>query len=169
MRPRCSSRQLYFCLIGLVFLILAIPGWASDQPILLSLYTDNLGVVSPSGRRLYAVVTKDGVMTYADKSDEGIVERSRTLTSVELAKLREVLAGSELTALRGAVTAGQFHPRDYQTSLEVMISRDPRSQEFTLVDYDPSAGRDFPAAARDLLCLVDRLRGSKYRLSQNCK
>lgn len=169
MRLRCSSRQLYVRLTTLLSLILAIPGWASDPPVLLSLYTDNLGVVSPSGRRLYAVVTKDGVMTYADKSDDGIVERSRTLTSVELAKLREVLAGSALTALRGSVTAGQFHPRDYQTSLEVMISRDPRSQEFTLVDYDPSGGRDFPAAARDLLCLVDRLRGSKYRLSQNCK
>lgn len=168
MRP--SNRQLFVCLAALLAPILAISCLASDQAILLSVYTDNLGVVSPSGRRLYAVVTRDGMMTYAEKSDKRIVERRRTLTSGELAKLRKVLAGTELTALRGSVVAGQFHPRDYQTSLEVTISRDRQGrQEFTLVDYDPSAGRDFPAAARELLCLVDQLRGSKYRLSQNCK
>jgi hypothetical protein len=144
----------------------AFPG--ADQLLLLAMYTDNIGMFWPAGRTLYAVVTKDGHMTYTDIVGKELIEKSRDLSPAELAKLRSVLEASNVTNLSGNLVAARDRGQDYATRLEVKIIREQQLQEFILINYWPSAKRDYPPATKDLLCLVDELRRSSYRLTQAC-
>ena len=156
--------------IFLALTLLNIPATHGEsQTLVLSIFTDNLGVASPSETHLYATVTEGGTMTYADITENRIVDRKRVLTTVELSKLREVFTSSQLTSLHGTISGGNFHPRDYQMSLEVIILRGRERQQFTLVDYDRAEGQGIPPGARELLCLVDEVRGSNYRVSRGCR
>jgi hypothetical protein len=167
-KPRCSRpRQIGF----IIAFCLVITGGASsnDRNFVISIYTNNLGPVTPEGRRLYAVVAKDGEMTYADSADNGIVNRKRALNTTEFSKLKELLKNQPLSALKGARLGRSGAHVDYVTRVEVSIVRDSEPQEFSLVLYDPSTGHDFPAGAKELLCFIDEIRGSTYRLSGDCK
>jgi hypothetical protein len=161
------SRSL--CAVLLALTLGGIPATDVEaQNLVLSIFTDNLGVASPSGKHLYLSITAGGTMTYADIGKEGIVNRKRSLTSREFSELQAVFRNSKLVALNGKISGGDFRPRDYQMSLEVVILRGRERQEFTLVDYDRAAGLGIPAGAKELLCLVDKFRESNYRVSQTC-
>jgi hypothetical protein len=168
MNSRPTIRNLKVILLALT--LLNIPATHGEsQTLVLSTFTDNLGVASPSGKHLYATVTEGGTMTYADITEDRIVKSQRVLTTIELSQLREAFHNSQLAALRGTISGGNFHPRDYQMSLEVIILRGQERQQFTLVDYDRAEGQGIPPGAAELLCLVDEVRGSRYRVSQGCK
>ncbi len=95
--------------IFLALTLLNIPATHGEsQTLVLSIFTDNLGVASPSETHLYATVTEGGTMTYADITENRIVDRKRVLTTVELSKLREVFTSSQLTSLHGTISGGKF-------------------------------------------------------------
>jgi hypothetical protein len=168
MKPRCSSLLQTGFVTSLFLLTTAVVG-LNDQSVLVSIYTDNLGLVTPEGKRLYAEIAKNGAMIYADRTEKGFVDRKRTLTDAELSKLRGALKNEQLSALKGAQLGRTGAHVDYVTGIVVNIMRDSGPQEFTLTLFDPSTGHDFPAGAKDLLCLVDETRASSYRLTRNCK
>jgi len=161
-----------FILLWTVIVVLNIFASASlpthDEP-LIAVYTENSGVVSPAGKRLYVVVSQEGVMTYVDRVGGRLTNRSRTLTRSELSQLTSLLEDSKLKTLIGPLRAPVFHPRDYQTSIQISIHRSTGDQKIDLIDYDPSAGRDFPEAAKQVLCLLDGFTKSEYRVTQDCK
>jgi hypothetical protein len=140
-----------------------------DQSTLLSVYTDSSGMVSVSGRHLYAVVMKDGQMTYADYGDHGYVERKRTLTSAELAELQAAIDSGPITQLKGTMSPDRYRLVDYHIAMMFTIARDSTRQEFTLANYGGYEGENLPAGAENLLCLVERLRASTYRWYEDCK
>ena len=141
---------------------------AGDQNILLSIYTDNSGMVNPSGRFIYAVIRKDGQMTYADMTYEHLLYKKRALNKVELTKLLAAIDNEPLLQLKGKMSPQKYHLVDYHIVLLFEIARDSARQEFALSDFARYVGDDYPPAAKSLLCLVDELCGSKYRLSEAC-
>lgn len=163
------SRSAYVGLAALLALGFVARGSGNDRALLLSIYTDNVGVVSPIGRHLYASINTSGEMTYADRTKAGIVNCKRILTASQLSRLNSVLHDARLSEIQGRKVDHTRSHLDYMINVEVVIARSSGRQEFTLVDYDPAAGRDFPEGARELLCMIDAFRRSSYRLTQNCK
>jgi hypothetical protein len=165
MKPS-HSRRFRIGLAAVLTVVLVSAGASRDQATLVAVYIANIGMASPQGNRSYVTVDKYGAMTFANPTEKEWLNGKRTLRRSELRRLQEVLSNVELSRLRGNILA-DFHPPvyDYQTSLRVTITRESGAQEFTLVNYDPSAGRDFPPGAKELLCLVDELRRSSFACS----
>jgi hypothetical protein len=164
-----SSRLLQTGFVTTLLLLTTAVVGLNDPTVLVSIYTDNLGLVTPEGKRLYTEIAKNGATIYTDRTEKGFVDRKRTLSDAELSKLRGVLKNEKLSALEGAQLGRTAAHVDYVTRIVVNIMRDSGPQEFTLILFDPSTGHDFPAGAKDLLCLVDEIRASSYRLTRNCK
>jgi hypothetical protein len=102
MKPsRIRTNLLQIAATMAVMLALPPGNSGTDKTVVLSIYTNNIGMVSPSGKRLYAVVTSSGEMTYADKTKKGVVTRKRTLSPSELSKLNNVLRNGALGAIKG--------------------------------------------------------------------
>jgi hypothetical protein len=140
-----------------------------DKNLALSMYTDFSGMVSPSGKALYVAITKNGLMTFADEVDRRLVYKKRMLSDSEQARLQAELNDGHLSQLKGKLSPKKYSLVDYHVAVSVMIPREYTRQEFTLSDYSHYVGEDYPPVAKNLLCLVDELRGSSYRLTQECK
>jgi hypothetical protein len=136
---------------------------------ILSIYTDNEGVVVPNGPRLYATIDSDGFMKYMEMKGDGSAVLTRKLSAEQMKMLRTAIADQRLIDLKGVVAA-TFHPdvRDFRTSLKVSIYRGHTLQKLEFRNYDPSDNRPFPAGADHLLCVVDQLRAASYKLSGDC-
>lgn len=137
---------------------------------ILTVYTDNLGMVTPQGKKLYVKVTASGRMTYTDQRQQGYYTRERALTKSELGRLRNILQNPALSAISDTVHADSDKgANDYLTDLQITIPRDGVTKKIRLVGFNGCPGRDYPPAVKDLLQFVDELRASSYRLSASCE
>lgn len=167
---KSSKNSLLRCAVAAALVLIhPVVDRANGRNVLLSIYTDNVGVVSPSGRHLYAVVTTDGEMTYADRLNKEITDRKRELTATELSRLRAAVRDPNLREIHGTRSDKSRTHVDYQMSVIVTITTGDAPHEFTLVNYDEADGRYFPPGAKELLCTVDDLRQSSYRITRGCK
>jgi muramoyltetrapeptide carboxypeptidase LdcA involved in peptidoglycan recycling len=83
-----SSRLLQTGFVTTLLLLTTAVVGLNDPTVLVSIYTDNLGLVTPEGKRLYAEIAKNGATIYTDRTEKGFVDRKRTLSDAELSKLR---------------------------------------------------------------------------------
>lgn len=169
MRKKGGIKILVFYLVAtLGTFVPSISAFAQSN--ILTVYTDNTGMVTPQGKKLYVKVTAAGRMKYTDQGKQGYYTRERTLTKAELARLRDILQSPALSTAAETLHADPAKgANDYLTDLLITIPRDRSAQRIRLVGFNGCPGRDFPPGVKDLLLVVDELRASAYRLSSSCE
>jgi hypothetical protein len=165
-KSKKGHRSDYAAALGFCFVTTTV--FAEHE--ILSVYTDNVGMVSPQGKKLYVKVTATGRMTYLDEGKQSYYTRERRLTKPELDRLRAMLQNPSLSAVAEVMHADADQgANDYLTIVQIAIPRNRSTQQVRLIGFNGCPGRDYPPTVKDLLRLVDELRASTYRLSASCE
>jgi hypothetical protein len=130
---------------------------------------DASGMLSPQGKYLYFSLCNDGFVQYeVEKSSPGTKEvRRERLTDSQFSSLRELLESEEIKNLRGTYDS-KSNFRDYRLSMIVHISRSQEIQTFTVLNILSNDEESFPLVIPRLLCAVDKLRNTDFKMSHNC-
>lgn len=132
-----------------------------------SITTKNIGMIVPEDERLYATISSKGKIVSLEIIGDQVTTTVRQLEPNERYSLWRVIASSEFRQMPGLIAADHVR-RDYHTVLEIKVKRGQTTQMIVLNDFYPIEGRRFPPPVENLMCVVDALRKTAYKLSLAC-